>query len=169
MVSTLGSCSKLKERNDAILAHAREFDVWARRLARRGFEYDDARSELIASILSNFPHGVSNMGAVIGYRCKITAFHMLRDSGREKRGKWADTVDAWEVDVPSDESFQDSMLMRRSMAIAEDIGGRSFDIYMRHYVNDEDMKDIAESYGISKSAMTYSHNKLKKAMREGLQ
>lgn len=166
---TLESCSKSKQdRNRIILDNKREFDRWARRLARRGFEYQDAYNELVISVLADFPPYGHNYGAIIGHRCKIKSYHMVRDRGAEKTGSKVDKIDYSDLDIPFDEEKSDVILLNNCRRIAESIGGRELDIFNRHYIGDEDIKDICASYGLSRAGLTASHNNLKNALREAM-
>lgn len=166
MDSTLENCSSsLADRNYVILENMREFDFWARRLARRGFEYEDALNDIILRSIPDIRSAkvVSNWGALVFVLARNSAFKVLRDSNARKRGKKEVQVDVDGCDIMSDEFQSDCLMIRNAFNL--DLTDRERDILNRHYFNDEDVKDIANSWGVTKSAATAYHNSLKSKLR----
>lgn len=162
MGSTSTSCSRSQQdRNGVFLRHIDEVKLWARRLARRGVEYDDAFSEISCRVLGQMTgcSGWTNPGYMLGLRAQMTAYKILRERNAGKRGAKEEHVDFSSADIHGDDMPGDPILMRSIQGL--DLTQRERLILHKHYLQDWDMKDVAAHIGVTKAAMTDAHASLK--------
>lgn len=165
-------CNKsLRDRNDLLLKYKNEVNMWSWRLCRRGFERQDAYSEIVCRVLADMDGFESwdNPRAMIGIKCRSAAYKIIRSRGEDKRGHKVPKEDIDEVDesmLPYYEDSSDCLLNDKILELQSILSGRELDILIRHYYNDHDMKDIAADYGVAAAALTPYHNKLKAKLRE---
>lgn len=161
------SSASHSERNAILVEHLNELKIWARRLSRRGIDYDDALSELSCRIIPMMKdvQKWANKGAVLGFRAKYAAYKIMRDTNAQKRGVKDEHVDIGDVDVEAFTGISDPLLMKRLGMILPSLSERERLILDKYYLDDWDMQDIAAKLGVTKSALTSAHNGLKSKLK----
>lgn len=59
-----------------------------------------------------------------------------------------------------------TMMMRRAGEIADSMGGKVKDIFYKHYMMDDELKEVAEKWGLTTQSISYHHMKFKNALKE---
>lgn len=145
-----------------------EVRIFAKKLARKGLDYDDCYSTISMKLWE----AINRAELREDYRgfC-ISVMHRemmkaYRDSRTIKRSIVSYATEADEGTIGGYEEHVDILLVGKAAALVNELPKREAAILRYHYLEDHDMKDVAAMCGVTATAMTDGHNRLKAKLRE---
>lgn len=132
-------------------------------------DIDDAVNEIFIRSAHRLDHCEDRGGPCIPLAKLIirhAAFRMIRDMRALKRDIPNMDHAILESICADPASHETIRMVNRAREIADEMGGRIKDIFHRHYMMDEELKDIVVDMGVTPQAVSKHHIKLKNALQK---